>query len=112
MYPLETSSSYLVVHNSINFFSIGKEVTEDSMCDLLIKSGVQAADWLVIAKQLGLTTEMLAGVFLKAWKELDYTRPSWEKLAKALGAIDGHWYEHAKQQAEKNAGMCITLVTM
>ena len=69
-----------------------------------MKSGVQGADWLVIAKQLKLTTQMLAGVFLKAWKESDYTRPSWEKLAKALKAIGGEWYESASQQAEKNAG--------
>ena len=69
-----------------------------------MKSGVQAADWLVIAKQLKLTTQTLAGAFLKAWKESDYTRPSWENLAKALRAIGGGWYENASQQAEKNAG--------
>ena len=82
-------------------------VTEDSMCDLLMKSGVQAADWLVIAKQLKLTTQMLAGAFLKAWKESDYTTPSWKRLAKALKAIGGGWYENASQQAEKNAGMYV-----
>ena len=74
------------------------------MYDLLMKSGVQAADWLVIAKQLKLTTEMLAGAFLNAWKESDYTRPSWKKLAKALRAIEREWYESASQEAEKNAG--------
>ena len=77
------------------------------MCGLLIKSGVQTADWLVIAKQLKLTTQMLAGAFLKAWKESDYARPSWEKLAKALRAIGGGWYENASQQAENFAGMYV-----
>ena len=74
------------------------------MCDLLKKSGVQAADWLVIAKQLKLTTEMLAGVFLKAWKDSDYTRPSWQRLAKALKVIDGDLYILASKRAENNAG--------
>ena len=80
------------------------------MCDLLMKSGVQAADWLVIAKQLKLTTQMLAGAFLKAWKESDYARPSWKKLAKALKAIGGGWYENASQQAEKNAGTYVCTI--
>ena len=74
------------------------------MCDLLKKSGVQAADWLVIAKQLKLTTEMLAGVFLKAWKDSDYTRPSWQRLAKALKVTDGDLYILASKRAENNAG--------
>lgn len=82
------------------------------MCDLLIRSGVQAADWLVIAKELKLTTQMLAEVFLKAWKESDYTRPSWEKLAKALRAIGGGWYESASQQAERNAGTYVIFIVL
>ena len=80
------------------------------MCDLLIRSGVLAADWLVIAKQLKLSTHILAGAFLKAWKETDYTRPSWEKLAKALRAIGGDWYQNASQQAERNAGTYVILI--
>ena len=80
------------------------------MRDVLSTSGVQPDDWLVIAKQLKLTTEMLVGVFLKAWKESDYTRPSWEKLAKALKAIGGEWYERASQQAVKNAGTYVHVI--
>ena len=77
------------------------------MCDVLSNSGVQADEWLVIAKQLRLTTEMLVGVFLKAWMDCDYTRPSWVKLAKALRSIVGDWYERASQRAVKNAGRSI-----
>ena len=82
------------------------------MCDLLIRSGVQAADWLVIAKELKLTTQMLAGAFLKAWKESDYARPSWEKLAKALRAIGEGWYESASHQAERNAGTYVIFIVL
>lgn len=87
----------------------GKEVTEDSMYDLLKKSGVQDVDWLVIAKQLGLTTQTLAGAFLRAWKDSDSVEPSWQRLAKALAKISegGGLYARATQQAERNAGMCV-----
>lgn len=74
------------------------------MCDVLKKSGVVSSDWLVIAKELKLTTQELIGVFLKAWEDSDRTKPSWPKLAKALRAIDGDWYQDASKQAEKNAG--------
>ena len=79
------------------------------MFDILKMSGVRAADWLIIAKQLGLTAQMVTGVFLKAWKESDFTKPSWQKLAKALAAIDGDVYEHASKKADNNAGMFATL---
>ena len=75
------------------------------MSDLLKRSGVQAADWPVIARQLGMTVEMQAGVFLRVWKDLDATGPSWSKLAKALANIGGDWYEHASKQAEKSGGI-------
>ena len=74
------------------------------MCDVLKKSGVVSSDWLVIAKELKLTTQELTGVFLKAWEDSDRAKPSWQKLAKALRAIDGDWYQDASKQAEKNAG--------
>ena len=79
------------------------------MCDVLKKSGVVSSDWLVIAKELKLTTQELTGAFLKAWEDSEYTKPectkpSWQKLAKALRAIDGDWYQDASKQAEKNAG--------
>ena len=82
------------------------------MCDILMKSGVQAAEWLVIAKQLKLTTQMLAGAFLKAWKGSDYTTPSWKRLAKALRDIGGEWYENASHQAEENAGMYVIFIVL
>ena len=79
------------------------------MYDLLKTSGIRDADWLVIAKQLGLTTEKLAGAFLKAWKDSDSVGPSWQKLAKALAKIGegggSGWYARASQQADRNAGM-------
>ena len=84
--------------------SIGKAVTEDSMYDLLSRSGVKDTDWLVITKHLELTTQMQAEVFLKAWKDSDATEPSWLRLAKALADMNGDWYAHASEQAEKNAG--------
>ena len=89
---------------------IGKVVTEDSMYEILVKSGVQAADWLKIAKQLELTIHKQAAVFLKAWKDSDTTGPTWSKLANALAAIrDGvDWYERASKEAKKNAGMHVT----
>jgi len=79
------------------------------MFDVLKMSGVQAAEWLIIAKQLGLTAQMVTGVFLKAWKDYDSTKPSWHKLAKALAAIDGDVYEHASKKAKNNAGMFASL---
>ena len=74
------------------------------MYDILTRSGGKAADWLEIAKKLELTTQVLAGVFLKAWKASSTNKPSWQKLAKALKVIGGDWYEHASKKAEKNAG--------
>ena len=85
----------------------GKEVTEDSMYNLLKKSGVQDKDWLVIAKLLEVTTQTLAGAFLTAWKYSDSVEPSWQRLAKALAKISegGGLYARAAQQAERNAGL-------
>ena len=65
----------------------------------------------MITKELKLTNKELPGVFLKAWKDSDRTKlPSWQKLAKALKAIDGEWYQSASKQAEKNAGKYILVV--
>ena len=74
------------------------------MYDILTSSGGKAAGWLEIAKKLELTTQVLAGVFLKAWKASSANKPSWQKLAKALKVIGGDWYERASKKAEKNAG--------
>ena len=74
------------------------------MYDVLTKSGGKAADWLEIAKKLELSNQVLAGVFLVAWKDSGATKPSWQKLAKALKVIGGDWYDRASKQAEINAG--------
>ena len=76
------------------------------MNDLLRQSGVEAADWLVIAKQLGLNSLKLGGIFLEAWKKYSKSTPSWLKLATALEAIsdDEKQYEYSIMQAKKNAG--------
>lgn len=98
-----------MIFDAIPLFT-GKKVTEDSMYGILIKSGVQAADWLKIAKQLELTIQNQAAVFLKAWEDSDTTGPTWLQLANALVAIRGgvDWYERASKEAEKNAGMHVT----
>ena len=84
------------------------KVTEDTMCKLLKKSGVQATDWLVMAKELQLNSLTLVGIFLEAWKKCStkVNAPSWPKLATALEAISdgGMEYEYSIMQAKKNAG--------
>ena len=73
-----------------------------------MKSGVPAAEWLVIAKQMEMTKETLAGIFLQAWKDT-HTNPSWKKLSKALSGISdaADQYKGAIKQAETNAGTYI-----
>ena len=75
------------------------------MYELVLNSGVPAADWLVIAKQMEMTKQTLAGVFLMAWKETN-ANLSWKKLSKALSDINdaADQYEDAIKQAENNAG--------
>ena len=77
------------------------------MYDLVVRSGAEGAEWLMIAHELKLTNQMLVGVFLEAWKDSDATGRSWLKLATALKSISegDDLYEHASEQAEKNAGM-------
>ena len=84
------------------------------MYDILTKSGVPTSDWLEIAKKLELSNQVLAGLFLIAWKESDATKPSWWKLARALKVIGGDWYDRASKQAEINAGTYVNpiLVTV
>ena len=89
---------------------MGKDVNKESMCDLMMRSVPQQVNWLVIARELKLTNQMLVRVFLEAWKDSDATGRSWKKLATALKSISesGDFYKYASEEAEKNAGTFVT----